>query len=109
MAAAAGAEAVLFGGVAGGEENDLMPGGSAGGARRTAVNAGGTYCEDKLSVGIYLALLDGLPALVIEFDGFHSPTRYAGIQKETIRFLRSKKVMFTTKGGKGDREWIRLR
>jgi hypothetical protein len=79
MATTAGAEAVLFGSVASGKEDDLMPRGPASGAGGTAVNSCGTYGENKLSVGIYVALLDGLPALVIVFDCFHLPIRYAGI------------------------------
>jgi hypothetical protein len=79
VTAAAGAEAILLGGVAGGEEGDLMARGSAGGAGGSAVNAGGPHRKDKLSVGICLAALHSLPALVVEFDSFHLPTRYAGI------------------------------
>jgi hypothetical protein len=67
------------GGIARGKEDDLMPGGSAGGAGGSAVNAGGPHRKDELSVSAYVTLLDGSPALVIEFDSSHLPTRYAGI------------------------------
>src|SRR5258708_784712 len=102
MATAAGAESILLGGVARGIENDPVPRGTAGGTGGTAVNAGGPHGEDKLSVGIYIALLHGLPALVIEFDCFHLPTRYAGIRDETIRFLRSNRCAHNI-GGYGTR------
>jgi hypothetical protein len=90
MATAAGAESILFGGIARRKEVDLVSRGSAGGAGGTAINAGGTHREDELAVGIHIAALHGLPALLIGIDCFHLSTRYAGIVNETIRFLRSK-------------------
>src|ERR1017187_3474526 len=101
MTAAAGAEAVLLGGVARGEEDDLVPGGSAGRTGRAAVNAGGPHRKDKLPVSIYRALLCELPPLVIGFAYFHLPTRYAGSRNETIRFLRSNSSELTAPGARG--------
>jgi hypothetical protein len=46
-----------------------------------------------LAVGIYIAAPHGLPALVIVFDDFHLPTRYARFQSGTIRFLRSNQAV----------------
>jgi hypothetical protein len=90
MAAAAGAEAILFSRVTREKESDLIPCGTARGTGRSAVNTGGTHGKDELAVGIYVALLYGLPPLLVGFDWFHLPTRYAGFQSGTIRFLRSK-------------------